>query len=119
MGFLWAPALMLFSGEFWEYAAFPFGVFLLFSLALRWMAARAAPVFSRRFFPLLYPLVALISVIPAVVAVQFGPALESWLGGGDTYALAGVILNLVSYFYLNVAISLLWLAVDRLRKDVA
>lgn len=115
MGFLWAPVLMLFSGEFWEYAILPLGVFLLFSLMLRWIAARAAPEFSRRFFFLLYPLVALLSVILGVMAVQFGPALGSWLESGETYVLMALILNLMAYLYLNVIIGLVWLVVERFR----
>ena len=114
MAFLGASAMMLFSGDFWRYAALPMGVFLLFSLGLRLLAERTSRPFLRRWFPLLYPLAALVTVIPGVMAVQFGPLLAG--GGGGAYGLLGLVLNLLAYFYLNLAIGLAWLAADRIGK---
>lgn len=106
--FLFASVAMLFSESFWEYGIFAVVLFFLFSILMRVIVCSRGKLNNHRKFYLLYPFVALVTIVPAVVLFQFFEVIQGLFQNSDQYALMGLGLNITAYFILNVIIGLFW-----------
>lgn len=111
--FLTASVAMLFSESFWEYGMFAVVLFFLFSILIKVIVCGRGKLSNNRKFYLLYPFVALVTIIPAVVLFQFIEVIQGLFQNRDQYALMGLGLNITAYFILNVIFGLLWMIFDK------
>lgn len=104
--FMFSAFAMLFSADFWKNAFVAFIIFIIFSLFVRYMVIKTNKYFLVKKFFLYYPIIALVTIIPVSIYIQFYNAIKS--AKGDNFALVGVVLYFLAYFYLNILISAVW-----------
>lgn len=114
--FFIASMMMIFSLEFWEYALPATVIFFTFSFVLWRVSIRSQKLYllKKRFY-LCYPLIALFSIIPAVILIQCFVADKNFIHIEDLYISAGIILNTSAYFLLNVIAGVLWSVIGQVR----
>lgn len=112
--FLFSSFAMLFDISFWEYGILAFVLFCLFSFLIRFVVRRRNNLHISKLFYVFYPLIALITIIPAVTFFQFFDVIKGLVQNGERFALMGLGLNILTYFYLNIFIGLFWTILNKL-----
>jgi hypothetical protein len=101
-----ASFAMLFTPDFWRYSLWTLIPFIGFHLLFRWLLVHKTRIFAVSWFNLSYPFIALITIIPIVFVVLSFDSITRLLIDKDTEPLLGLILNGISYFYLNIIITI-------------
>jgi len=96
---------IIFRADFWKYSLVAFITYIGFFIIVKYVFVYKMHITTIRSFFIVYPLIALLTVIPVNLVIIFYDGVVRIVKENDSEPILGLIINGLAYLYLNIGIT--------------